>query len=154
MIRKALLIASASLIAACTSRPTEGSPGNPQAKGDAVSPALVGTRWVLVTVGATPVTAGATAREPYIVLGTDAEPRLTGSSGCNQMFGGYALAGDAITFNGVGATKMACERGMNIESSFFSALGKVARWRIAGQQLELRDAAGAVVATFEARPGK
>jgi heat shock protein HslJ len=100
------------------------------------------------------VTAGSTAREPFIILAGDAGRRLTGSGGCNSMFGSYALNGDALAFSDIGATKMACDRGMNVETSLFSALSRVARWRIAGQHLELTDATGTMVARFEGRSPK
>ena len=111
----------------------------------------MGTRWVLVGLGTTPVTAGTTAREPFMILTDDADRRITGSGGCNSMFGSYTLNGDVLTFGDIGATKMACDRGMNVETSLFSALSRVARWRIAGQHLELTDATGTTVARFEAR---
>ena len=155
-MRLFLLTAAISLTAACSSRPTEGSAGTPRVNSDGslAAPALTGTRWVLVALGATPLAAGATAREPFISLLGDAERRLTGSGGCNSMFGSYALNGDAVAFSDIGATKMACDRGMNVETSLFSALSRVARWRIAGQQLELTDATGTMVARFEARSPK
>lgn len=122
--------------------------------GSLAAPALTATRWVLVALGGTPVAAGATAREPFISLADDAERRVTGSGGCNSMFGSYTVNGDALAFSDIGATKMACDRGMNVETSLFSALSRVARWRIAGQQLELADATGIAVARFEARSPK
>lgn len=149
-----VLIATVVLLVACTSRPSDGTAEAPPAKGDvgAGAPNLVGTRWTLVALGSTPVADDATQREPSFTLGGDPERRLTGSGGCNTMFGSYALAGDALSFSGVGATKMACAKGMDVESSFFTALDKVARWRITGQQMELSDSSGTVVARFEARP--
>jgi heat shock protein HslJ len=119
--------------------------------GNPAAPTLTGTRWVLVAVGAADVPAGATAREPFITFTGDTERRITGSGGCNSMFGSYTVTGDALTFSALGATKMACDRGMTVEASLFSALSRVARWRVTGQQLELTDATGMVVARFEAR---
>jgi heat shock protein HslJ len=46
---------------------------------------------------------------------------------------------------------MACAEGMETEKAFLEALGRVSGWKIAGQQLELLDTAGNVVARFEAR---
>jgi heat shock protein HslJ len=153
MMRIVALITATILIAACGSRPTEESLGTPRvsADGSLGTPTLMGTRWVLVGLGTTPVTAGTTAREPFMILTADAERRITGSGGCNSMFGRYTLDGDVLTFGDIGATKMACDRGMNVETSLFSALSRVARWRIAGRQLEVKDSTGAVLARFEAR---
>jgi heat shock protein HslJ len=48
-------------------------------------------------------------------------------------------------------TMMACAQGMDTEKAFLEALRQVERWKIAGQHLELFDAAGKQVARFEAR---
>jgi putative lipoprotein len=68
------------------------------------------------------------------------------------MFGVYELNGDKLRFSGVGATKMACKGGMDTESQFLSSLLRVKAWKLAGQQLELSDSTGAVLARFEAKP--
>jgi heat shock protein HslJ len=46
---------------------------------------------------------------------------------------------------------MACMKGMETEKAFLKALGQVAGWRITGQQLELLDSSGNVLARFEGR---
>ena len=132
---------------ACT-RPTSESEST--ALGANTSSQLRSTYWKLTALGDKPVTVADSQREPHIVLAPDSK-QLSGSGGCNRMFGTYELNGDAISFSGVGATKMACVDGMDIESSFFAALPKVAKWQITGQQLELRDATGAIVARFDAK---
>ena len=114
------------------------------------SAALRGTDWKLVTLGDKPVTPADTQRVAHFLLQPDSK-QVAGSGGCNRMFGVYELNGDALRFSGVGSTKMACRDGMDTESGFLAALLRVARWRMNGQQLELSDAAGAVLARFEAR---
>jgi len=47
---------------------------------------------------------------------------------------------------------MACPDAMDVETAFLPALQRVAKWRIAGRQLELLDSAGALVARFDAKP--
>jgi heat shock protein HslJ len=47
---------------------------------------------------------------------------------------------------------MACVQGMETENAFLQALQHVSTWKIAGNQLELLDAAGNLVARFEAHP--
>ena len=64
---------------------------------------LAGTEWMIEGIGGTAVVAGS---EP--TLSFDAEGRISGTTGCNRYFGGYEQAGDALTFSGVGMTKMAC----------------------------------------------
>lgn len=80
--------------------------------------------------------------------------RVTGFAGCNRMFGGYSLNGEALKFDQLGATKMACleEDRMRLEGRFFEMLSQVARWKITDSTLELLDAAGKTLATFAAAP--
>jgi heat shock protein HslJ len=51
-------------------------------------------------------------------------------------------------------TMMACVEGMDTEKDFLKSLNEVTKWRIAGQQLDLSDARGKLVAQFEARHEK
>lgn len=146
---------------ACTGQPAgSGSeksvnPDSAASTGSAMTPPpLQNTYWNLVALGETPVTTTDTLRQPHITLASDAAKRVTGSGGCNRMFGSYTLDGNALAFKQVGATKMACTEGMDTESAFFAALERVATWRIVGQQLELSDSAGRLVARFEARATK
>jgi heat shock protein HslJ len=134
------------------SQPSTGASAaaRPSAPAPAPSFELRGTDWRLVALGDKPVTVADTQRAPRITLAPDSK-QVTGSGGCNRMFGVYELNGDALRFSGVGSTKMACQDGMDTESAFLSSLLRVARWRVAGQQLELSDSAGAVLARFEAR---
>jgi heat shock protein HslJ len=48
------------------------------------------------------------------------------------------------------STMMACPTGMEQEQQFLQSMNQVARYRISGSHLELLDAAGAVLARFEA----
>lgn len=143
-------------VAACSPQPagdgpaaaTDTSKGAPPASTS--SPPLTGTYWRLVALGDQPVTVTDTAREPHLTFAADTT-RVTGSGGCNRLFGAYTLNGDRLSFGAVGSTKMACATGMDTETAFLPALGRVAHWRITGQQLEFTDSAGSVVARLEAR---
>jgi len=112
---------------------------------------LRGTDWKLVALGDKAVTPPAdTQRAAHIVLQQDAKT-VSGSGGCNRLFGVYELNGDGLRFSGVGSTKMACRDGMDTEAAFLPVLLRVKRWKVTGQQLELSDSAGVVLARFEAR---
>lgn len=47
-------------------------------------------------------------------------------------------------------TMMACPTGMEQEQRFLQSIERVERYRISGSHLEMLDAAGAVIARFEA----
>jgi heat shock protein HslJ len=78
--------------------------------------------------------------------------RVVGFSGCNRMFGAYALDGESLKFAQMGGTKMACmdQERMRLEQRYLEMFSTVARWKIAGQTLELVDAQDRTVATFVA----
>jgi heat shock protein HslJ len=113
---------------------------------------LESTHWKLTELEGRPVLP--TLRQPE-----QAEPHLilnpvghhaSGSGGCNRFSGTYQLKGDRLSLGSMNATLMACPEGMETEHAFLNGLGRVSRWMIAGQRLELLDAAGKVIARFEA----
>ena len=112
---------------------------------------LLDTHWRLVQLGGELVDNPAGERDAHIVL-TSTSNSVTGNTGCNRMFGHYALENDMLKFDGLGGTKMFCEARMKLEESFNNALLSVLRWKIAGHTLELLDESGKAVATFDATP--
>ncbi len=123
----------------------------PAEKG-AATPAAVpleNTRWKLTHLGDAPVIASR-QQEPYLIL-NPATRGVGGSGGCNHLGGSYELKGSRLSLGEVISTLMACQEGMETESAFLEALRRVKSWRIAGQELELLNASGKVVARFEAQ---
>lgn len=112
---------------------------------------LRGTRWTLVRLGDTPVQASEPERAPHLIFAVD-ELRVSGSGGCNRVTGSFELEGDELHLDRLASTMMACPSGMEQEQRFLGSMQKVERYGIRGRQLELRDAAGAVIARFEASP--
>lgn len=110
---------------------------------------LAGTQWKVDGMGAAAIVAGS---EPSIAFSADG--RISGSTGCNRFFGSYEQAGDALTFSGVGMTKMACldDGIMGQEMKFASILNGAASFTIDGLgNLVLNGADGI---GFVARPVK
>lgn len=110
---------------------------------------LVNTYWKLTHLSDAPVTVVEQQREAHVVLHTD-DRRVMGSTGCNRMTGRYRLEGDALSFEQLASTRRACVDGMQTEQAFLDALGRVAEWRVVGQQLTLLDADGEVLARLQA----
>ena len=144
--------------AACSRAPSSetGTPPDTAAKAApatdtiAAAPNIRDTRWNLVALGDKALAAADTARAtPHIILAPDSK-QVSGSGGCNRMFGVYELNGDGLRFSGIGSTKMACKGAMETETQFLGSLLRVKTWKIAGQQLELSDSTGAVLARFDA----
>ena len=110
---------------------------------------LRGTHWKLVRLGETPAEAAGKQREPHLILAS-AEPRVSGSGGCNRVAGSFELDGDKLRFGRMLSTRMACVAGMEQEQRFLQSIEKVERYRIKGSDLEMLDARGAVLARFQA----
>ncbi|MCP1315340.1 MULTISPECIES: META domain-containing protein [unclassified Halomonas] len=135
--------ASVLVLNGCTSLNASSRDTAPQAP-------LENTYWKLVTVGEQPATVSDQAREAYLVLHAE-ETRVAGSTGCNNLMGGYALKDNQLSFSALATTRMACASPqMTLERDFLQALKRVARWEVVGETLTLDDAQGQPVAHFEA----
>jgi heat shock protein HslJ len=110
---------------------------------------LLNTHWRLTQVGEVVVPNPAGAREVYFALQSE-NPNVVGFSGCNRMFGHYALAGEQLKFDQMGGTRMFCDARMELEQRFLAMFEFVTSWKIAGNSLQLLDSAGKTVAGFEA----
>jgi putative lipoprotein len=115
------------------------------------SATLLDTHWRLTRLGGQVVDNPVGANAVHISMQSQ-NTNVTGNSGCNRMFGRYALEADMLKFDGLGGTKMFCEARMELEQRFTNALMSVMRWRISGTTLELLDERNVAVATFEASP--
>lgn len=151
------ILAVLAFAAACTPKPStagadsqQATPPTTAAPTTTAAADLKDTYWLLTTLRDKSIAASDTQRAAHIILRGDSK-QVNGSGGCNRMFGVYELNGDALRFSGIGATKMACQDGMDTEVDFLSALLNVAKWKIDGQQLSLSDSTGAVIATFDAK---
>jgi copper homeostasis protein (lipoprotein) len=113
---------------------------------------LEGPFWRLRSLGGEAVMPPADRPGPSMTLDAAAS-RVSGSDGCNRFTGGFRRDGDALSFGQLASTMMACADGMDDAQRFTRALGETARYRTMGVHLELFDAAGALLARFEARPG-
>jgi heat shock protein HslJ len=114
---------------------------------------LENTYWALTKVGDTVVPESHSPRRAHFILNAEAH-RLGGSGGCNGILGKYELAGDQLTFHGVGATRMACKEGMETEKAFLDALNATRSWKMTERKLELVDGEGRTVAEFQTQPPK
>ena len=76
--------------------------------------------------------------------------RVSGSDGCNRVTGSFQLKGEQVTFGQMAATQMACLKSSGTEEPFHAALKSASRLTIAGDRLELFDAAGKRLAAFVA----
>jgi heat shock protein HslJ len=141
------LIASGLPVGGFAQSGTVGDKGTTESVEGASVP-LEKTEWRLIRLGRAAVKGDDLHRQPQLVL-DPVSHRASGSGGCNRIMGGYELKGDKLTFARMASTMMACPGGMETEQKFLKALGKVKRWKIAKEQLELMDGSGKMVAVFE-----
>ena len=118
-----------------------------------VSTPLVGTTWQALSYnnGKQAVVSVLTGTEITAVFGADGQ--LTGSAGCNNYMAGYTVDGDAITIGPAASSMMMCaepEGVMEQETAYLTSLTTAATYSIQGDQLELRTADGALVASYVA----
>jgi heat shock protein HslJ len=129
-----VLLALAVLLAGC------GSGG---------SSALRGTEWVLVLLAGQAPLAGTTTSVEF------AGDQVSGSAGCNTYFGTWQASSSELTISDLANTEMWCadpEGVMDQEQAFLATLRSVAGYRLAGERLEMLDAADGVILTFDPRP--
>ena len=120
---------------------TDGTTPEPTAAID-----LAGTSWTLVRIGENAPVEGADA---WLAFGSNGE--ITGSTGCNNLIGSYAVDGTALSFSTIGTTRMACPGDdlMAQDASVPQALTDVTGWEVdADGRLHLT---GATELVFEPR---
>jgi heat shock protein HslJ len=134
LIAMTLLLVS---LASCTSQqkqavvPGETSP---------LSGQIAATSWVAEHIFGL----NADAAESTLTFNTD--DTVSGSTGCNNYRGGVDMAGTAIQFGLLAATRKMCEPAVSgQEIAFMEALGAARSWRRLGSTLELVDENGTAV---------
>jgi heat shock protein HslJ len=118
--------------------------------GSTTDVALEGTRWFLLELDGKTIQVDVNDKPPYLELNSK-KASAFGFGGCNRYFGSYETHGDSLSFSAMGATRMACPKGMNQEQALFTALDSTTRYEIHGSKL-LLFADESPVARFEAGP--
>ena len=108
---------------------------------------LTNNYWRLLSLLDTPVEPHDTQKEAHILLTKD--NRVAGSDGCNSISGSYQREKEKLSFSELAGTKMACADAGDHTKLFNDVLTKTTHYTIRADQLELRDAAGAIIARFE-----
>ncbi len=149
MKHAALLLVSLflALVSACTAQGAQSEPDIEPA-----SRPFAGTEWRLVEVGGRSAIAGQGTRVAFLSFDPDASS-VRGHSGVNSFFGPYALDGATLRVENLALTRMAgAPELMEQESAFTSAIQAARSYRIAAEELQLRDGTGATLARLLAKP--
>jgi heat shock protein HslJ len=84
-----------------------------------------------------------------------ADGKVSGSAGCNHYSATYSTSGHNLRIGQPAATRKWCPQPdgvMEQEDRFLRALASAATWRLDGDRLELRTAAGALALSLRAKP--
>lgn len=79
--------------------------------------------------------------------------KANGAGGCNSFFADYKVSSSgSLTFGGIGATKMACELGMDLDQDYFRALSQVEQFRTEDGKLTVSSADGKTTLIYNLPP--
>ncbi|WP_407276063.1 META domain-containing protein [Halothiobacillus sp. DCM-1] len=116
------------------------------------APALVAvlalpSNWVLESLPGTVLPAGGKPPELSFAM----TGRVAGFDGCNRLMGGFTQTGaDGLSFQRLAGTMMACVQPDVPDRAFRAMLERVAHAKIQGEQLNLLDAKGQMIAQLRA----
>lgn len=99
--------------------------------------------WDLVTIGDHPAPSGA-GDKPVTLRFDPATERAAGFAGCNRYSAGYRIAGDSVGFQPAMSTKMACDKGMDLEVRYLALLADVRTFAATDSTLTLIGASGPI----------
>ncbi len=117
----------------------------------AVPITLTGTNWSAngINTGTDAVSSLVAGTTVTAVFGDDGS--ISGNAGCNTYNGTYEVTGTTMKIGPLSTTMMACEPDVTKqETNYLAALGRVTKYTIRGDQLELRDDGGALQAGYVA----
>ncbi|MGX1807076.1 META domain-containing protein [Nocardia sp. NPDC055321] len=113
---------------------------------------LAGTTWVVTALLRPEAEVRSVALDearPTLTIAPDGA--VSGSAGCNRMVGKAAVAGDEVSFEGIGTTKMMCDAAiMEVEQQVLEALNGKTTATIDSDTLTLRNTANGTGLKFRA----
>lgn len=85
-----------------------------------------------------PVQTSGTANDAHLIFNAR-ENQITGSGGCNRIFGPYEIEKkNSLRFGDIGASRMSCQNSA-FENKFLETLNSVRYYQQTGGQLHLKD---------------
>ena len=98
---------------------------------------LQNKNWVMIEINQVSYKASPTlSAVPILSFG---HSHLSGSDGCNQFMGGYAVKGTQIKFSNLVTTEKACLNSTDLPQKFSQALSQVASYDATDSELKLFD---------------
>jgi copper homeostasis protein (lipoprotein) len=125
-----------------------GEDGAALATFEAQSPDLFGTTWEVTGVNNGKQAVASVLQGSSLTLSFARDGTVSGSAGCNRYSGKFTADGEKVTLQPLASTRKMCPQPpklMEQETAFLRALQGAATARVEGDQLELRDAQGALL---------
>lgn len=89
-------------------------------------------------IAGVPVQTSGTANDAHLIFNAR-ENQITGSGGCNRIFGPYEIEKkNSLRFGDIGASRMSCQNSA-FENKFLETLNSVRYYQQTGGQLILKD---------------
>ncbi len=120
----------------CNKKTMEAAGGGDAKKGAEMVSSIMDNKWVLGSIEGNAIKMPDGMEAPWLKLTKDGS-KLEGFGGCNNIFGGFELAGDGIRFPNLASTKKYCEAVQPTENAFLSALRSTDHFKIDGSTLKL-----------------
>ena len=108
------------------------------------------TTWKLTHLGRELVDTSGMPLEPTLEL-RPGSFEFFGSDGCNRVVGVYELEAARLRFRIGAVTRIGCPDGNSVSRAFSDALGAAEAWQLVGDELELLDGRGRVLARLSPR---
>ncbi len=109
--------------------------------------AVLETDWLLQEMTGESFAAGTDLSRARITLHADG--KVSGSTGCNRLMGGFEISGERLTFGRIASTRRACPGDyMKLEAAFDKMLSQVHSWQLRDGRMLLLGSGG-ILATFE-----
>lgn len=117
--------------------------------GCAAGAPTAGERWILESMTIAGSAIDLSDTNP-LTLEFGSSTSVGGSSGCNSYFGELTFSGGSTVTPGVfGGTEMACDRGMDVEAAYLSALSRVDTYEYSKYALTLSADDGQTVLKYQ-----
>jgi heat shock protein HslJ len=129
-------------LAACGKGGADSGGPDPESIPRASERQLTGVEWILVELNGTPAPAGAGGRQASVTFAEGG--RVSGFGGCNRMTGAYEVSGERLRIGPMASTRMACDKGMDLEQSHGAALEATRGFRLTSDGLELLGGDGVI----------
>lgn len=115
-----------------------------------IPPTLRNTYWRIVRLGDSEISALPERREPSLILRAG-EKNFSATAGCRALSGRFSLEDASLKFADLQGSAADCLKPVaDMEDRLVGVLAATARWRIAGQSLELFDDTGHQLASLQA----